>query len=1107
MEEPPAKPLSCEEKEKLKEKLALLKKEYSKTLARLQRSQRAGKAKNSNKRAEEQEILPQVNCSEPKNRVSPSNKLQINTHLGQEPGEKASVAPDVEPESFNPGDGPEKASYPQEAGDTPTYFPCMVSDPDGEKQQNKLLGQRKQQQKKIFSQKREYFDTDPPVVSEKRLKELENNHSKNPGSPITEIRTQLSSPKPELLDSPVQVTGSHIGAFIPPAAKLKRDADLFLRGNICCNQHLEHLLPTDNCEHFPPGFENSSPVSPVRSKVRGKKETDFTDNPLVGKAVSPSSQLPRSPNCQAVNSCSKNEVTDNNLQANRKQKVEQNCTQKSVSSPGHSLDGNNASLQENDAANQSESPSLKTASVSTENPINSCTMVEGLPFPAEYYVRTTRSMSACQRKVPLEAVIQNHLGTRRKEFKSKHKEATDNLKHSYKETDPSEIRMSDACTGTCSESSARKLVSLTEASSPTGRVEDSKIARKTVTQPPNRRHRRKRKLVCTTPLDHELPLPSSNTSDVNKSKEEVILHKNQNNKAINHGCELPAEDFGCLQLENLKLCSEATREPFESKLCRERLFKEDNCLMKELTPKAIDTEMEDVQEEHGLFGKAHPSKPRLQNQNSRKGLSSSILLFTPSDTAEPDAPDSSAAHVCSPVLPMLGTTPAFGSQPYCEKMSTEGVGQTCSPPQFSQLKGPVSLEGDSKQCDSSPCVSGRQGQPTWGCDAGPLATPPPMESLTVREDPLCGDPCLESHTHLVEQTEMADPCACDDTLNSHDLQLVSKLKSASGSCSVDVSAMWWERAGVKESCIITACEYVVALWKPLDAKRWKKNYTWHFTEIPVLQIVPVPDVCNLVCVALGNLEIRELRALLCPCDDKSDKQVLLKSGNIEAVVGLTKRRLVSSSGTLDDQQVEVMTFAEDGGINEKHFLMPPEEAVTTFAEVQGMEETLLGTTGMSSIVIWNLKTGQLLKKVHIDESYHGSICHKAYSDMGLLFLVLNHPCAKDGQSLEKPVFQLIAINPKTSLNVGVMLYCLPQGQAGRQVFLEGDVKDHFAAAVLTSGTIAIWDLLLGHCTALLPPVSDQNWSFVKWSSTDSHLLAGQKDGHIFVYRCTWGRVR
>lgn len=60
------------------------------------------------------------------------------------------------------------------------------------------------------------------------------------------------------------------------------------------------------------------------------------------------------------------------------------------------------------------------------------------------------------------------------------------------------------------------------------------------------------------------------------------------------------------------------------------------------------------------------------------------------------------------------------------------------------------------------------------------------------------------------------------------------------------------------------------------------------------------------------------------------------------------------------------------------------------------------------------------------------------------------------------------------------------------------MKGNFAAAVLTSGTIAIWDLLLGHC-AVLPPISDQNWSFVKWSGTDSHLLAGQKDGNVFIY--------
>ncbi|XP_045142008.1 partner and localizer of BRCA2 isoform X5 [Echinops telfairi] len=71
MEEPPGKPLSFEEKEKLKEKLAYLRREYSKTLARLQRAQKAEKVKDSvKKRVEEQtcslqqEICPSLNHSD-----------------------------------------------------------------------------------------------------------------------------------------------------------------------------------------------------------------------------------------------------------------------------------------------------------------------------------------------------------------------------------------------------------------------------------------------------------------------------------------------------------------------------------------------------------------------------------------------------------------------------------------------------------------------------------------------------------------------------------------------------------------------------------------------------------------------------------------------------------------------------------------------------------------------------------------------------------------------------------------------------------------------------------------------------------------------------------
>ncbi|XP_037659738.1 partner and localizer of BRCA2-like [Choloepus didactylus] len=876
-------------------------------------------------------------------------------------------------------------------------------------------------------------------------------------------------------------------------------------------------------------------------------------------------QLPRSPNLAADDSCSINELTYNNLPPNEKQYLKkQNHTEKSLKSPRNALDGRNESFWENESLSQRQSLSLEAVPpVSTENQTHSCTVLDGLLFPAEYYVRMTRSMSNCQRKVALEAVIQSHLGVKKKGSKNKNKEAARNLNLSYEETDQSEIRMADTCVGQPSSRSPQKFLSLTEVSCPPGSSDDSDITRRAVTQPSHKRHMGQRKSIYTPLLDQELHLPISGTSGINRPKEEVALHQDQKEKEMTHGkkrvkgkkghhqkedslsssgsaylaldheafsppfykhemlslkqlssflkitdFQLPDEDFGPLKLEKLKSYPEKPVEPFESKMYRERHPKEGNCtVLKELIPEQVDIEKEDLEKEFiFLPGKVHSKMPNIKShQPKKKDLSSSMLLFTPLNTVVPDDNDRPAADLCSPAFPILGTTPAFGSQACYENVSAEVVGSTCCTPQLFHLNDTTGLANDSKQCssptslsrlDTSLHLSGWKGQPDHDCDSGPQATPLPVESFTVKQDQLPGGTHLALCKHSVEQNEMEDLPACD-SVNPGNLQLVSKLKNPSGSCSVDVGTMWWETAGHKEPCIVTACEYIVSLWKPLDTWQWKKVYSWHFTEVPVLQIVSVPDVCNLVCVALGNLEIREIRALLCSSHDESEEQLLLKSGNIKAVLGLTKRRLVTSSWTLCDQQIEMMTFAEDGGSKEKQFLMPPEETILTFAEVQGMQEALLGTTIMNNIVIWNLKTGQLLKKMHVGDSYQASVCHKAYSEMGLLFVVLRHPCAKGSESFGSPVFQLIVMNPKTALGMGVMLYCLPHGQAGR--FLEGDVKDNFAAAVLTSGKIAIWDLLLGHCTAILPPISDQNWSFVKWSGTDSHLLVGQKDGNIFIY--------
>ncbi|XP_019505474.1 PREDICTED: partner and localizer of BRCA2 [Hipposideros armiger] len=1122
MEEPPGKPLSCEEKEKLKEKLAFLKREYSKTLARLQRAQRAEKVKNAvQKTGKEQDCLvqqdasPRLNHSEHKTKVSSCDTLPINTHLHEETG-------DAEPESFIPGRGPVEGSDTQRADDIHDRFASRLSGPDGEKRESKLPGRRKKQQKRTFiSPERDSFsDTNSFLLSGKSLQEPEDITRENPRMPATEVRAYFSSPKSASPDSPVTETKGQ-SVLTPPAARPQSGINppgkgrhfhsatplLHAPSDSSSNQHLQRKPPRRIWEPIAHGVKNISPTPPGNSRAHDKRSTVFTGSPEVNQATGACGQLPSSPNFEAHSACSVNELTYDNVAVNETENLkEPSQADKGSESSSYALE--KESLQENEVRSHPKSQEKQAviSPVSGENQTRSCTEQEGPLFPAEYYVRITRHMSKCQREVAMEPVIPSHLGARKKGLKRKNKDAANNVNLSGEEANQTEIQVSDTHAGPpSSRSPFQKLLSFLEVTSPSEPPKNDFFSKKAVTQPSGRRHREKRRAVLTALSRHHEP--ASGTSGVPSVEEGVAKHRDQSEKARIHDFQLPDEDFGALKLEKLKSCSKKPREPFGSKGYGGRHLKDWSCVFqKELSPQPTGRDAEDLEEELTVLpGKAHPRMPVLKSQPQGKGLSSSMLLFTPSGTLAPDDNDRPPADACSPALPLVGTTPARGSQPHWDRASAELVARARSPPRLSPFKATVSLASDCKPCDShasppeldgSLHVSGQKGLPSSDCDSGSQAIPLLTESFTFKENQLCADTCLESWRRPTEQTGVTDVPACDG-LNPGDLRLVSKLQNPSGSCSVDVSALWWEIAGLKEPCVVTACEYAVSLWRPLDTRQWEEVHSWHFTEVPVLQIVSVPDVRNLVCVALGDLEIREIRALLCSSDGGGEKQVLLSSGNIQAVLGLTKRRLVLSSGTLCDQQIEITMFAEDGRSKEKQLLMPPEEPVLNFAEVQGMQEALLGTTARNNIVIWNLKTGQLLKKMPIGDSCQASVCHKAYSEMGLLFVVLSHPCAKESEPSGSPVFQLLAMNPKTTLSAGVMLYCLPHGQAGR--FLEGDVKGNFAAAVLTSGTIAIWDLLLGHCAVLLPPISDQNWSFVKWSGTDSHLLAGQKDGNIFVY--------
>ncbi|XP_050173269.1 partner and localizer of BRCA2 isoform X2 [Myiozetetes cayanensis] len=569
---------------------------------------------------------------------------------------------------------------------------------------------------------------------------------------------------------------------------------------------------------------------------------------------------------------------------------------------------------------------------------------------------------------------------------------------------------------------------------------------------------------------------------------------------------LPNEEFGVLKLEKLKSSPVNDLEDFVPGVSGDGVAPQD-------TPSA-QMNPEENSLRSNLISPSKSGLPKLlhvESPASKKELSTHELLFTPMGTVSAGAPTQPESQISSSVFPAVGATPGVLPSVHSEVFpcppsvpTSQGTLPSC--------RGAAQVLGDGAHKDPAvpllPDSCGAEAA-TNGEERGTMF---PLADERGTENKSDQAVALDEH----QQSESKEQGSCraspeqkndgaeqltpvlPDGPKEENLQLVSELKDSSGSCAVDVSTVWWEAAGCRELRVITASESSVSLWEPLAPNHWGKVCTWQLGEIPVIQIVPLPDTCNLVCVALGELEIGEIRTLLYSSETDLFKHSLVKSGNIKAVVGLKDQRVVSSIRTLQEQQVEMVWLSGTGGSKDRQTLMPPEETVTAFAEVEGMREALVGTTAANSVVVWNLKTGQLLRKMHVGYSYPASICHRAYSDSGLLFVVLSHPHAKESESCGNPAFRVVAFNPSTGRSRGVMFSSLPPSPAGR--YLEGDVWGTAGAAVLTSGAVAVWDLLRGCCTAVLPPGPAGRWALARWATAGAGLLAGQRDGTVRLYR-------
>lgn len=270
--------------------------------------------------------------------------------------------------------------------------------------------------------------------------------------------------------------------------------------------------------------------------------------------------------------------------------------------------------------------------------------------------------------------------------------------------------------------------------------------------------------------------------------------------------------------------------------------------------------------------------------------------------------------------------------------------------------------------------------------------------------------------------------------------------------------------------------------------------------MPVIQILPLSQEKNIVCVALGNLETMEIWALFSPPKTLGWKKQLVKRGHMKTAQGLSRHRLVSSGSGEHDQVVEVQQLSETGSTVQFISLVPPKDSVVAFCEVEGERDALVGSTMDTYVVVWNAVTGHLLSTIRVGDHCSDLTCLSATSDSGLLFLVVASLFSKPCEDAGSCIFKLIAANPREGTSTPIISYVIPDKPSRR--YLEGDVKRQKAAAVLTCGSIALWDLSRSHCSVTLPPSLAAPWCLVRWSHIPCCLLTGKKDGTICIYEYT-----
>ncbi|XP_059189692.1 partner and localizer of BRCA2 [Centropristis striata] len=496
-----------------------------------------------------------------------------------------------------------------------------------------------------------------------------------------------------------------------------------------------------------------------------------------------------------------------------------------------------------------------------------------------------------------------------------------------------------------------------------------------------------------------------------------------------------------------------------------------------------------------------PSPPRdrpVDDKNQKcsphRRVHSQLLLSPPLASAPFITPHLPSVLLSSPTMPSLGLTPhpvhaALTSSPSAPSLT---LPPPHSPSTLALSPPPL-----------SPCPSLPPSQPPTS-PAGQFQTS--SEQLRKDDDSQRVEPptCPTVSSNQSQGSGGQVHLRTEEAAEEHVIRCKHTLKAPAGGCLVDACCLLGSSGSL---CVAAAGKWAVCLWSQTSAADWRLTHTWAFNEA-VINVFPVPDASGLMCVTLGQLEIREVRMLSC----SSLSQTLLCEGVVQAVLCVSQSRVVTSAHSASGSTLQVFTLSDSGSASSSQPLVSPGVCVGLLAPVDGLSDALIGSDDGGRLFIWNLKTGQLLQRIILGDGLSHTACVRGYSYCGVLFVLLQHQLlssleeevkevtakeeAKEEERKKTALFSLVAINPRSGKSVLATQLYPPKAWSGR--LCEADVSGSSVVGLSQSGCACVWELGRRGASGMVWAPESEGWQLARWGGGGT-LVTGHHNGDVSLH--------